>query len=71
MLFICDDVEDELYLAEMSDSDGRGLGTSGPLLEERTCHQVLGNLHDPGLAVLVGVDQVPRAMTFTVTISGR
>lgn len=71
MLFICDDVEDGLYLAEISDHDGRRLGTAGPLLEDRTCHQVLGNLHGPDLAVLEGIDHDPVAMTFMVTVSDR
>ncbi|MEX5258031.1 hypothetical protein [Kocuria arenosa] len=71
MMLICDDVEDGLYLAEISDSRGRRLGTAGPLLEDRTCHQILGNLHGPNPAGLAGVEHNPAAMTFTVTISHR
>ncbi|HST71840.1 MULTISPECIES: hypothetical protein [Kocuria] len=71
VLLICDDVEDGLYLAEITDSSGRSLRPDGPLLEARTCHQVLGNLHGPDLAGVSGVDHDPAAMTFQVTISGR
>jgi hypothetical protein len=68
MLFVCDDVEDGLCLAGISDHHGRRLGTAGPLLEDRTGQQVLGNLHGPDLAVLAGVDHDPAAMTFTVSV---
>lgn len=58
MLFICD-------------HDGRRLGTAGSLLEDRACYQVLGNLHGPDLAVLVGGDHDPFVMTFMVAVSDR
>lgn len=71
LLLICDDVEDGLYLAEVSDHEGRRLGAAGALLGDRTCHQVLENLHGPDLAVLAGVHHDPVAMTFTVTLHHR
>jgi hypothetical protein len=71
LLLICDDVEDGLYLAEVCDHEGRRLGAGGPLLGDRTCHQVLDNLHGPDLAVLAGVHHDPVAMTFVVTVSDR
>ncbi|MFF0991564.1 hypothetical protein [Kocuria nitroreducens] len=39
------------------------------MLEDRTCHQVLGNPYGPDLAVLAGGDHDPVDMTFTVTIT--
>lgn len=68
VLFICDDVEDELYLAEITDACGRHLGTDGPLLGDRTAAQVLGNLRGPDLASLDGVVHDPVAMAFAVEI---
>lgn len=71
LLLICDDVEDGLYLAEVTDRAGRRLGTAGPLLGDRTCHQVVGNLYGPDLAVLAGVHHDPVALTFQVSLTHR
>ena len=71
LLLICDDVEDGLYLAEVNDRCGRRLGTAVPLLGDRTCHQVVGNLHGPDLAVLAGVRHDPVALTFQVSLTDR
>jgi hypothetical protein len=68
MLFICDDVEDGLYLAEVTDRAGASLSTGGPLLDERTTAQVLGNIGGSDLAAVGGVDHDPVAMTFEVEI---
>jgi hypothetical protein len=68
MLFICDDVEDGLYLAEVTDRTGMPLGAGGPLLDDRTTAQVLGNLCGTDLAAVHGVRHDPVAMTFEVEI---
>lgn len=68
VLFVCDDVEDRLYLAEIADGAGRPLGTDGPLLDDRTAAQVLGNLRGPDLASLGGVTHDRTAMAFAVEI---
>lgn len=68
MLFICDDVEDGLYLAEVTDRTGMPLGAGGPLLGDRTTAQVLGNLCGTDLAAVDGVRHDPVAMTFEVEI---
>lgn len=71
LLLICDDVEDGLYLAEVTDPAGRQLGTASSLLGDRTCHQVVGNLYGPDLAVLAGVHHDPVALTFQVSLTHR
>lgn len=68
VLFVCDDVEDRLYLAEIADGAGRPLDTDGPLLDDRTTAQVLGNLRGPDLASLGGVTHDRTAMAFAVEI---
>jgi hypothetical protein len=68
MMFICDDIEDGLYLAEVNDRAGAALSTDGPLLDERTTAQVLGNIRGPDLAAVGGVRHDPVAMTFEVEI---
>jgi hypothetical protein len=65
-LLICDDVEDGLHLAEVTDNAGRRPGTGGPMLGDRTCHQVVGNLYGPDLA---GVHHDPVALTFQVSLT--
>lgn len=71
MLLICDDVEDGLYLAEVTDEAGRRLHTGGSLLDDRTAAQVVANLHGPDLAVLAGVHHDGAAMTFEVVFEER
>lgn len=66
LLLVCDDVEDGLYLADITDRSGRSLDTSGPLLEDRTAAQLLGNLRGPDLASLPGVVHDRVEMTFAV-----
>ncbi|MFF0990486.1 hypothetical protein [Kocuria nitroreducens] len=68
LLLICDDVEDALYLAEITDGAGNVLGSGGPLLDDRTTAQMLGNLCPPDLASLPGVTHDRVAMTFAVEI---
>lgn len=68
VLFVCDEVEDGLYLAEITDGAGRPLGTGGPLLADRTTAQVLGNLRGSDLAALDGVTYDRAAMAFAVEI---
>ena len=68
MLFICDDVDDDLYLAQITDDTGTPLDTDGPLLDGRTSAQVLGNLRGPDLATVDGVEHDPAAMTFEVEL---
>ncbi|GAB2608459.1 hypothetical protein GCM10009696_12490 [Kocuria himachalensis] len=68
LVFFCDDVEDEISLAEITDGAGRSLGADGPLLDDRTAAQMLGNLHGPDLASLPGVEHDRLEMTFAVEI---
>ncbi|MEX5305749.1 hypothetical protein RF644_08310 [Kocuria sp. CPCC 205258] len=68
LVFCCDDVEDGIYLAEVLDSDGRSLGAGGPLLDDRTAAQLLGNLRGLDLASLPGVVHDRVEMTFAMEI---
>ena len=68
LVLVCDDVEDGLYLAEIIDRAGRSLDTGGPLLENRTEAQLLGNLRGPDLATLPGVVHDRGEMTFAVEV---
>lgn len=68
VVFFCDDVEDCFYLAEITDGAGRSLGTDGPLLDDRTSAQMLGNIRGCDLASLPGVTCDRISMTFAVEI---
>jgi hypothetical protein len=71
MLLVYDDVEDGLYLAGVTDGSGRPLGLDGPLLDDRTSHQIMGNLNGPDLAVLAGVRHDPASLSYEVTLAER
>ena len=68
LVLVCDDVEDGLYLAEITDRTGHSLDTGGPLLADRTAAQLLGNLRGPDLAMLDGVNHDASTMTFEVVL---
>lgn len=71
LLMLCDDVEDGLYLAGITDGSGRALPTSGPLLDDRTTTQVIGNLRGSYLALLPGVVHDPVEQSFRVHLVQR
>ena len=54
--------------APLVTASGHALGTHGPLLDDRTAAQMLGNLHGPDLASLPGVEHDRLEMTFAVEI---
>jgi hypothetical protein len=64
----CDDIEDEIYIAAVTDARGRPLSTCAPLLQARTTEQVLANLHGPSLAALPHIRHDPATMTFTAAL---
>lgn len=68
LLFVCDDVEDGLYLAEITDRAGRPLDVTGALLDDRTTAQILGNIRGGDLASVPGVTHDRVAMSFALEI---
>lgn len=68
LVLLCDDVEDGLYLADITDGSGRALPMSGPLLDDRSTAQMIGNLHGCYLAPLPGVVHDPVEQSFRVDL---
>ncbi|MGX5359442.1 hypothetical protein [Kocuria sp. KH4] len=71
LLLLCDDVEDGLYLAGITDGTGTALTPSGPLLDDRATAQMIGNLRGAYLALLPGVVHEPAEQSFRVRLAPR
>lgn len=68
MLFVCDDVEDRLHQAEITDPAGQPLGATGRSLDDRTAAQMLRDIRGRDLGSLSGVTRDRTAPTSTARI---